>query len=286
MAATPAAPHGAARPHETFRRALRTRYRREIVAGDVPGGAVLDTILAHHSVRSYRPERLADGVLETIVAAAQSAPTSSNLQAWSVVAVEDAERRARLAELAGQQRQVVEAPLLLVWIADLSRARQIARGLGRPSDGLDYTESFVLAVIDAALAAQNAVLAIQALGLGSCYIGAMRNAPEAVAAELGLPPEAFAVFGLTVGHPDRARASDVKPRLPQTAVLHRERYGVSAPAEELAHYNGALRAFQAEQDMPAADWTETVSSRIGSAAALKGRDGLKRSLRTLGFALK
>ena len=114
----------------------------------------------------------------------------------------------------------------------------------------------------------------------------MRNAPEAVAAELGLPPEAFAVVGLTVGLPDTARASNVKPRLHQEVVLHRERYGVSAPAESLARYDGVLRGFQAEQKMLPADWTRTVSARIGTAEALKGRDGLKQSLRALGFALR
>lgn len=263
---------------------LRQRYRQEPPAA-ASWTSAIDAILDHRSVRAYLPEALPDGTLELLVAAAQSAPTSSNLQAWSVVAIADPERKARLAKLAGPNRQIEEAPLFLVWIADLARSRALAKQHDVPGDGLDYIESFLLAGFDAAFAAQNAVVAADSLGLGTCYIGAIRNQPEAVAAELGLPPETVAVFGLTVGRPDPARPADVKPRLPQSSVLHRERYGQAARPDDLRAYNAALRSFQAEQNMPEVDWTETVSRRIGTSAALKGREALSGILRRLGFKL-
>jgi hypothetical protein len=113
----------------------------------------------------------------------------------------------------------------------------------------------------------------------------MRNYPAEVAAEVGLPPEAVVVFGLTVGVPDLTAGEDIKPRLPQSIVLHRERYA-PAPATELGAYNATLRTFQTEQNMPLIDWTEQVGNRIGTAAALKGRDTLAETLRGLGFGLK
>jgi nitroreductase len=262
------------------------RYRQSVQAGNAEVNAVLETILAHRSVRDYLPAPLPPGTLETIVAAAQSAPTSSNLQAWSVVAVEDPARRARLSAVSGNQRQILQAPLFLVWLADLSRLRAVAGGLGKTSDGLDYIETFLLSVIDATLAAQNAVVALESLGLGSCYIGGIRNQPQAVAAELGLPAEAIAVFGLTVGYPDPARPADIKPRLSQEVVLHRETYGESRPAAPLGLYDTILRGFQAEQKLPAIDWTEQASARIGTSEALKGRHALTETIRALGFALK
>ena len=265
---------------------LQRRYRE--LPGQLPANwnHTLDTLLAHRSVRSYLPQSLPAGALETAIAAAQSAPSSSNLQAWSVIAVTDADRKARINAVSGAQRQIAEAPLLLVWLADLSRLRGIADSRQHTADGLDYLETFLLAVIDAALAAQNAVTAFSSLGLGSCYIGAIRNDPTTVAAELGLPPEVFPVFGLTVGVPDPARATDVKPRLPQSSVLHREQYEQSVRPDDLARYDSALRGFQAEQSMPAVDWTQQLSQRIGTAAALKGRDRLSEVLKSLGFKLK
>src|SRR5689334_10076369 len=82
---------------------------------------VLETILNHRSVRAFLPRALPEGTLELLIAAAQSASTSSNLQFWSVVAVQEPARRSRLAELAGQQQFIRDAPLLLVWLADMAR---------------------------------------------------------------------------------------------------------------------------------------------------------------------
>ncbi|QEI08582.1 NADPH-dependent oxidoreductase [Pigmentiphaga aceris] len=265
---------------------LQRRYRELPDQLPADWNDTLDTLLSHRSVRSYLNQPLPKGALETAIAAAQSAPSSSNLQAWSVIAVTDTDRKARINAVSGSQRQISEAPLLLVWLADLSRLRGIADSRSHTADGLDYLETFLLAVIDAALAAQNAVTAFNSLGLGSCYIGAIRNNPTTVAAELGLPPEVFPVFGLTVGVPDPARATDVKPRLPQSSVLHREQYESSVRPDDLARYDSTLRDFQIEQSLPAIDWTQQLSQRIGTAAALKGRDRLGEVLKELGFKLK
>ena len=56
----------------------------------------ISSLLTHRSVRSYLSKPLPKGTLETLIAAAQSAASSSNLQLWSVVAVEDPARKERL----------------------------------------------------------------------------------------------------------------------------------------------------------------------------------------------
>lgn len=266
--------------------ALFERYR-EPLATALPGwNETIETLLTHRSVRTFLPTPLAEGTIETLVAAAQSAPTSSNIQAWSVVAVEDPARKARLSQLAGDQRHIVEAPLLLVWVADLARAASVAAERGVTLEGADYTESFLLATIDAALAAQNALVAAESLGLGTVYVGALRNAPEAVAAELGLPKRAYAVFGLVVGHPDPNRPAAIKPRLPQPAVLHRERYGLDSQADAIARHDRHLSAFRAEQRQSPQRWTDLAVDRLRSVEALKGRHVLRTTLARLGFQLR
>lgn len=104
----------------------------------------------------------------------------------------DTERKSRLASLAGEQEHIRRAPLLLVWLADLARLERVAGKVGEACAGLDYLEMLEVGVIDAALAAQNAVAAAESLGLGTVGIGGMRNQPEAVAAELALPPRVIA----------------------------------------------------------------------------------------------
>ncbi len=269
---------------------LHRRYGSDQPAETANWNTTLEAMLSHRSVRSYLPRAVPEGVLQLAVAAAQSAPTSSNLQAWSVIAVEDADNRAKLAELAGPNPQIVSAPLLLVWLADLSRLRTIAADHGKPGDGLDYLESFLLASIDAALAAQNALVALESLGLGTCYIGGMRNRPAEVAEMLGLPPETFAVFGMTVGYPDPSVTTEVKPRLPQSLVLHRERYRPAEqavePASDLAAYDARMLAFQTRQGMALRGWTGVVANRIADVAALNGRHVLAEVVRRLGFKVK
>jgi hypothetical protein len=204
-----------------------------------------------------------------------------------VIAVEDGERKARLAELAGNQSHIRVAPLFLVWLADLSRLARVAKQRDLPAAGLDYTELLLVAVIDAALAAQNAVVAAEALGLGTVYIGAIRNRPLDVAAELALPPRVFPVFGLCVGWPDPAKPAAVKPRLPQPAVLHREAYSVEPEGTAVERYNAAMEAFYQEQQMRVeGDWALHSARRVAGPESLSGRDTLHEALRRLGFALR
>lgn len=263
--------------------AIQIRYREDAPA--VGWNPVIASILDHRSVRAYLSDPLAPGTVETLVAAASSAPTSSNIQAWSVVAVTDPAKRDELARIAGGQAHIRQAPLILVWIADLARAEAVGERAGTPLGGLDYTETFLLAAIDAALAAQNALVAAESLGLGTVYIGALRNDPQAVARLLDLPPRAVAIFGLVVGHPDPAVPTAVKPRLPQQAVLHHETYSAAVQPDAIARHDAATRAFRAEQGLPTEGWTDLLIARLRDVAALKGRHRLREVFERLGIRL-
>jgi nitroreductase len=265
--------------------ALQARYGTDVPAFTLPTLPALDAMLSHRSVRHFLRDALPEHTIETLVAAAQSAPTSSNLQTWSVIAVESQARRDALADLVGPQKHLGVAPLVLVWLADLSRIERLGAAQGRDPVGLHYLDTFLMGVIDAALAAQNAVVAAEAMGLGTVYVGGMRNQPEKVAQVLGTPKNVFPVFGLVVGHPDPARPAHIKPRLPQSAVLHREHYQVPTDqAEEIGDYNAALRAFMRSNGMKEMDWSAQVLDRLGSPEALTGRHRLYEALRNAGFS--
>jgi len=270
-------------PEELFRK----RYGRDFPRVDLASVNAVETLLSHRSVRKYDSRSVPSGTLELIVAAAQSAASSSNLQLWSVITVEDAERRRRLSKVAGDQAHVRENPLFLVWLADLHRATTLARSLGVEPQGLEYLEMFLMASVDAALAAQNAVVAAEAQGLGSVYIGALRNRPEEAAQILGLPPRVFALFGLCLGYPADGAPAAVKPRLPQSVVLSRNSY---APLGEdaIRRYDEVMTKFYEEHgmDVPAGGWSVHSARRVQSAAALNGRHRLVEALHALGFELR
>ncbi len=210
---------------------------------------VLTTLLAHKSIRRYKPDALPAGTLELLSAAAQSAASSSNLQVWSVVAVTDPARKAEAAKLCGDQDSIRQAPLFLVFCADLARLTAVSEREHLPGAALDYTEMLVTAVIDASLAAQNAAVAAEGLGLGICYIGGARNHPQELAALLNLPPRVIGLFGLTVGWPAGGDTAQIKPRLPQSGLVFHETYDANARDAAVTAYNQTMHDFYASQKM-------------------------------------
>lgn len=266
--------------------ALELRYGTAAIPAVGPWNEIIAGLMTHRSVRGYLPTALPPGTLETLVAAAQSAATSSNLQTWSVVAVTDPEKKAALAKLSNNQKHMEECPLLMVWLADVSRNRRMAEQEGAPLASLPYLETFLVAAIDAALAAQNAAVAAESLGLSTVYIGAMRNNPERVAEVLRLPSGAMAVFGLCIGYAKPEAASEVKPRLAQAAILHRETYDASRERELRAAYDAELAGYSKRHEMAQYTWTERVIGRMSKVSALSGRDRLKTALNALGFELR
>ena len=273
---------------EGRQQALAARYGAAAIPPAGPWNDTIALLLSHRSVRGYRPDAPPPGTLETLVAAAQSAATSSNLQTWSVVTVEDPAIRAELARIANNQRHIEECPLFLVWCADLSRLQRLGEAEGVALEGLAYLETFLVAAIDAALAAQNTVVAAESLGLSTVYIGALRNRPAEVAGLLGLPPGVMGVFGLCVGYARPGAEAEVKPRLPQSLVLHRGRYGVPAEREtaERRAYDTTLERFSERNGMGKVDWSRRAINRVGTVKALSGRHVLREALNRMGFPLR
>jgi nitroreductase len=266
--------------------ALTLRYGADASPTAGPWNEHIALLLSHRSIRGYRSEALPAGTLETLIAAAQSAATSSNLQTWSVVAVTDPARKAALAKVAANQKHIEQCPLFLVWVADISRNQRLGAEEGVPLETMPYQETFTVAAIDAALAAQNATVAAESLGLSCVYIGALRNNPVEVGRIVGLPPGAFGLFGMCVGYASATAANAVKPRLPQDVVLHHEVYDASGESAHRAAYDVLMGAFSARHDMAADTWTKRVIGRMGKIAAMAGRDKMVAALHAMGFELK
>lgn len=250
----------------------------------------LDLIHRHASVRHYKPDPLPPTLIETIVAAGQCASTSSNLQTYSVIVLTEAADRERMAALCGNQKHIAEAPVFLAWVADLARLDRACTLRGYAQE-TSYLESFLIAATDAVIAAQNAALAAESLGLGICYIGSIRNHPQEVIEMLNLPRLTFPITGMTIGWP--ARPAKVKPRLPLRAILHWGRYDPSVCDEALAEYDRTMAAtgiYDGRQvPMPGKPevmedygWCEHSARRVSQAV----RTELRAVIENQGFGLK
>ena len=95
---------------------------RERFGGEAPEGAErVAPFLTHRSVRDFSPEPIDEATLAALVGAAQSAATSSNLHAYSLVSVDDPASRRVLRRLVGDQKQVEECARFLAFVIDLHR---------------------------------------------------------------------------------------------------------------------------------------------------------------------
>ena len=251
--------------------------------------STLDLIHAHGSVRRYKPDPVPASVIETIVAAGQRGSTSSNKQTYSVIAVTDEKKRIALMEVAGGQAHIQQAPVFLTFCADRARLNRVSEMRGYEQN-FSTIESFLISAVDAAIVAQNTALAAQSLGLGICYIGAIRNNAAKVIEILNLPHGVFPITGMTVGYP--THPPRIRPRLPQEAILHWEEYNPEQDAEILAydqtmHETGIYKGRQVpvkgkEGEMEAYGWMEHTARRVSKPARPKLRSVIEKQ----GFELK
>lgn len=262
-------------------------YKR--YAGAVSSGAELnetcETIIGHRSCRTYLSQEVPREILDLLIAAAQSAPSSCNMQSWSVVAITDPVAKGRIGAISGQAH-VENAPLLFCFLADLARLQQVAVDNGISHDALDYLEMLLVAVIDASLAAQNLVTAAAAQGFGTCYIGSIRNELPEMCRLLDLPDKVAPLFGLTIGYPDPDFPTEIKPRLAPSSVLHMGRYDKSAATAPVANYEQALEAFNRSQGRKMPLWGVRSASRVSSIERMEGRHILWEQLKEQGLVLK
>ena len=180
----------------------------------------IEGMLAHRSIRKFTDEPVAMGDLRLAVRAGQAAATSSAVQAYCAIRVTDPSVRREIAELSGPQEKIAACAEFLVICADSRRHRLLCARAGKRYD--QRLEAFLVGAIDAALFAQNMVLAFESMGYGTCYIGGIRNDLPRLDKALSLPKGVYPMFGLCVGRP--AERPSERPRLPVDAILFEGAY--------------------------------------------------------------
>ncbi|MGM0846286.1 MAG: oxygen-insensitive NADPH nitroreductase [Bacillota bacterium] len=247
--------------------------------------STIETILAHKSVRKFKNEKLKREQVETLVRSAQAASTSSMIQAYTIIGVTDPGKKAELAAIAGNQSYVEENGHFYVFCADLYRHEIIGEKEGADvAHSLQSTEKFMVALIDAALAAQNASVAAESMGLGICYIGGIRNDLEAVSEVLDIPDRVIPLFGLAVGVPDED--NDIKPRLPLSHIYHENSYRSDKEdlAKELEEYDETVSNYYRERTNGKRE--DTWSAQMASMLSAKKRMYMKEFVQKKKFDLK
>lgn len=228
------------------------RYGLPVPTPEAIANEFITNLLKRTSCRKFQDRPLEPGVLELLIAAAQSAPTSGMLQTWSVIALTTPEEKAKLfngpynhliiGNLDSQNTIAINtASVVLIWLADLSRLELILENV----DTTDVTKAQITraeyhlkAIIDATIAAQTFFMAAESMDIVGTYCGAIRQLPiEFFETEFNLPKYTFPVFGTIHGYDTADAYRSVRPRLPLELVLHQGAYNKMENLSQINEYN-------------------------------------------------
>ena len=224
----------------------------------------LALIEARTSTRRYADTPITPEEREAILHAAMRAPTAGNLMLYSIIEIDDPALKQRLSETCDDQPFIAKAPLVLVFVADYQKWVDLFEFSGvspaevGPHWSIPGPGDLVLGCCDALIAAQNAVIAAESLGIGSCYIGDILENVEVHTELLRLPNHAFPVTMLCFGRPAVARTQ--VPRY-EDNVVHTNAYRrMDEPA--LRAFSEALAGQSASRTLPRTeDYARAVYER-------------------------
>lgn len=194
---------------------------------------VIELLMRRKSVRAYDEREISKEVRERILDSAIRAPTAGNMVLYSILEIEDQEIKDKLVETCDNQPMIGKAPFVLVFLADFRKwmdyfevcdVKSIDAIKGReeykPGAG-----DFMLCVSDALIAAQNAVVAAESMGIGSCYIGDVMENYEKHREIFDLPEYTFPVGMLCFGYPTESQLKrPTTTRFPRESVVFKDRY--------------------------------------------------------------
>lgn len=192
----------------------------------------LDVINNRVSLRKYSDTPISQEHLDTILEAAMRAPTAGNMMMYSILLIRDEEKKAKLSKTCDHQPFIARASVVLIFLADMQRLDDYFKSSDIAAfcekKGTEYREpgyaSLFLAISDALIAAQNAVIAAESLGIGSCYIGDIMENHEIHKEMLSLPDKVFPIGMLCFGYyPEDHKRTRIS-RYPREYIVFEESY--------------------------------------------------------------
>lgn len=182
------------------------------------------SLYARKSVRAFENRDIQPATKEVILRAATEAPTAGNQQLYTILDITDQSLKDRLAVTCDNQPFIAKAKMVLIFCADCQKwyDAYVATGCTPRDPGAG---DLLLAVSDATIAAQNAVVAAQSFGIGSCYIGDIMENCEIHRELFNLPPYVFPCCMLVFGYPTPQQRDRDKPaRVKLHHVVHENGY--------------------------------------------------------------
>jgi len=180
------------------------------------------------TVRAYDPKPLTQEEIDTIIFGAMRAPTAGNMMFYSILEVQNQKLKDKLVKTCDNQPHIAKAPLVLIFLADMQRWYDYYQASGVPelcaNKNLVYRtpeeSDLLLACCDALIAAQNAVITAESMGIGSCYIGDIIENIETHREMFNLPKWVFPITMLCFGYPKQDASNRILTRRFPKRFIH------------------------------------------------------------------
>ena len=176
---------------------------------------------ARKTTRSFSDKDIKDSTIKEILEAACRAPTTGNMQLYSVIITRDPDKKANLAPAHFSQPAYMNAPVILTFCADFNRFTQWCK-ISNADPGFDNIQSFVAAALDTVILAQQFITIAEMEGLGTCYLGTTTYNPDKISKVLELPALVVPVITVALGYPEGKQADS--DRLNIDSFVFNEKY--------------------------------------------------------------
>ena len=191
---------------------------------------VIRQLRERKSVRVYEQRGIEPEVKRAILESALQAPTAGNMALYTILDITDPAMKEALSKSCDNQPFIATAPMVLIFCADYRRWYDTFCRYEQEVRKPDMGDLF-LAQADALIAAQNAVVAAQSLGLGSCYIGDITENYEYHRELLKLPGYVVPAAMLCFGYPTQQQKDREKPgRFCVADMVHENGYDLEKSA--------------------------------------------------------
>lgn len=218
---------------------------------------MIEKMLERTSCRSFIDKKIEKNKIDTLKKVINSVPTSVNAQSFSAIFITDQKIKDDISKINWNQKHVSQAPLIIVFVADLNRTEISLKKENFDANCLDKLEFYTISVVDATIASAIAGSACLELGLSFCYLGGIRSEIDQACKILDIKNKAFPILALAIGYENKKN-----PIRPKINKIYDNTYNYEIISKELESYNEIMKKYYKDNFDLETNFTKTTAKTV------------------------
>jgi len=225
---------------------------------------LLNSMFNRGSIRKFDSnKKVPQKILDNILKAIHQTPSYINGQQYSIIIVDDKNKRDKLVEItrpsSGKAMTFIkDAPLFMLFVMDFNKINHALEVENSTMEVVDSMESLLIGTVDIGIALEAATVVAESSGLGTVIVGAIRKSIKILIEEFNLPKYTFPIAGICIGYPHEGVSSVKTPRLPLDSLVYHNTYQLKNFNQILKIYNDQMKEFYSKKGLELT-WTELIT---------------------------